>query len=1831
MSKNKLLFFVFFVLHLLVPDRITAQQQFTMEHFIGVNLRREDPVKYTNCAGFVRDYHDWSIDEGNYYSTNSSPSAEYPDNKYRWNPGYQGQSSEQFDAFYSKLKNAMFPSNPPTIAPICASMKGALPSMAGGDDFLTFLEFKPVKTNKFKRTKPASWENPFNNPTFDVMPVNSGGTPDWNALTAPASYRWYADWVYQFTKRYGTNTSTTNQKLASGEPAGAGLNRVGYVEIWNEQDKWWIGGSSPAAACNSTTSNWLRMTKFCPDEYAAMASTVFDGHNGGTGGTVSGQNGTNGPTYALGVKNADANMRYVFGGLSEIDDNCWNFVTSVNTWCNTNRPAGADRFPFKVLNFHHYSDSKWDGLRGDGGGGVAPELDTWSGKTFRQRMAEISVLRDTNFPGKELWLSEFGYDTNEGSPLRVPVIGSNDRQEVQGQWLVRSYLETAYAGWDRAMQFCIRDNDSYYKGTVTFQSSGLVLDKANNFAPKKSYYYVAGMREALRGTKYDGDESTASVRVYRFKNTTTNQYVYAIWSPTASNTKVTTFTFTPAAVSATSATLVELSAGDFDGKKYSSVDQSTVVSVSAGAVSIKGSRVSERPVFVKINVNENEAAVPFCTSAAPTASGVSCDAIKVTWNAFTANSYLVYYYEKNDSEETGAPVFNIADPALKLYTDNLPGSSTGVLVSGLNITDDKYYIYIRAVVIEANGTQRVSDPCLVGGTSSTLSCSLNNIAPASVTTNPVEPQTTAVKMFDYNYLTPCNPARDQYNTDLVADGWTETIPGVGLDANEVTVTFSPAQNIESVQLLDGGGTGMVEFFFNGQTTAAISYLLDGYGVWKTFPYIQNSVTSVKIKRTKISEVPTINRIIFKGKATSGGSYATACCAGGAGYITVGTSPTSNTTLSSLISSSILPSTGTATDKNIIVNGTLTIDPGSSINNTYTFERTRFYMQSGAKISVQNQKTLKLTAKTALEGCTQMWNSVEMQAGSKLNMDEATIRDAWRGVNVLRTTTTLASPTLLTLNKSIFEKNYFGVYIASNSITSDFSTLSSINKSIFDGNLSDMKPCYSGQTNCAARANTGIYVHSATLNLGFASDETVPVQFKDLYYSGIQSFSTALSVRNTLIDKINGEDNGSYGIYQSGGTLDQQGFGFAADKKVSFRRMWYPIYVTQANFNIRQNRMEPDSWGIWAYKNGTTIGDITDNYIDNKITGIRIEDFSAQGVRIKRNTIFGNKAYPDDGIYCATYNPAANYTLEIGSDLDTDMNYITNQKGVTGTSATAAGIRLYNVKNAVIKRNKIDFTQYAQNIPTYGVYLSGGSGNIVNKNKFIGIANSDGQYIYSPAGYGVYAVNSAGNVLSCNLSDGCRYGLTFEGSCAQMNGVSGNQINKYDVGLQVLANSIIGSQNNTANRWEIIDTLKRDKAAKNLSSNLSGSVFTVKKSTTQIDPQTYFQGLDIISAVSPSTGWFVRDPAGSVPSACAPLAQKPGNTATMAEFGGDPTLESLKEMRLLNLLNPEGTFRQLAEGKLNSSGLSAATLWVMKRQALREIEELLGENPADGLLNAFVQGQKNTSVSDFHAIDKAVQALQKGNVLKADRMEELAEKIKLYAEKISSESEKWQLLPFEEQAALDHKRNQAGIDRTYHEALAEYNALFDEKDNAAKIEAKQLKNKNAAMKAVALYERHEQTVNELYIQAALEGNKLTEAQAQKLKEIAALCPDVAGEASQKARIVYGFYDPRPLPQWGPCGQAQKSEAVEERATGQLPLQVVVYPVPAYAHLMLSGAYDTEKVRLYQVVNLLGEVLHQGKVTDNVQQVQIGAFPSGMYYLRILEDGHLVAVKKFNIHH
>jgi hypothetical protein len=363
--------------------------------------------------------------------------------------------------------------------------------------------------------------------------INGGAVPPVTAgadASAPASYAAHADHLFQYAARYGRVKVADNLlKLAADQKRLSGLGTLGYIEDWNEQDADWIRpGGQPL---------------FTAAEYAAMASADYDGDERRLGTTV-------------GVKNADPRMKLVMGGLAGSGTGISAWEKSVETYLDGIRAwAAAHRsgsFPADVVNLHYYSFGPDPFGTASPRPAASPEADQ-----VEQSMALLRAYRDQKLPGKELWITEFGYDTDSLSRLRAPAIGKTPAPIVQGQWLVRYLVALMAAGFDRAFVFVLRDGCEGANCHVQFDTCGLTSVK-DKWVPKPSYFFLATLRSRLGAFGWAGEATSGnpSVRIAQFKDPSSAKGAYVVWAPTSDDTTVAGYDL--AVGTATTATEVRL-------------------------------------------------------------------------------------------------------------------------------------------------------------------------------------------------------------------------------------------------------------------------------------------------------------------------------------------------------------------------------------------------------------------------------------------------------------------------------------------------------------------------------------------------------------------------------------------------------------------------------------------------------------------------------------------------------------------------------------------------------------------------------------------------------------------------------------------------------------------------------------------------------------------------------------------------------------------------------------------------------------------------------------------------------------------------------------------------------------------------------------------------------------------------------------------------------------------------------------------------------------------------------------------------------------------------
>ena len=151
---------------------------------------------------------------------------------------------------------------------------------------------------------------------------------------------------------------------------------------------------------------------------------------------------------------------------------------------------------------------------------------------FLSSIQHLLDWRDSHAPGKQVWVSEFGWDCSTKKPDPkgdwAKWVGSTD--EEQARWLVRSFFLFARMGVDKAFVYFYNDEDK----PQLHACSGLT----RNYEPKPGFHAVAWMLKSLADHHFASvaRESLEDGYVYRFEGGAGTGPIYAVWHATRAGT-----------------------------------------------------------------------------------------------------------------------------------------------------------------------------------------------------------------------------------------------------------------------------------------------------------------------------------------------------------------------------------------------------------------------------------------------------------------------------------------------------------------------------------------------------------------------------------------------------------------------------------------------------------------------------------------------------------------------------------------------------------------------------------------------------------------------------------------------------------------------------------------------------------------------------------------------------------------------------------------------------------------------------------------------------------------------------------------------------------------------------------------------------------------------------------------------------------------------------------------------------------------------------------------------------------------------------------------------
>ena len=368
--------------------------------------------------------------------------------------------------------------------------------------------------------------------------------------TLPEAYAMYGEFLHQFTLRFGNNPLNTEDMVYL-------FNKRSKKEINGNYVRWIEAGNEPNGEGNDG---------FSPYELAALTSCAYDGHCE----TMVSPNGS-----GIGVKTADPNVNMAMAGLAGVGTR---YIQAMTFWMENNREDG--KIAMDAFNVHTYCRKTVEYNGYTISYGVCPEEGG-----ITDYVKELTAWRDKYYPKTEVWVTEFGWDTNTSYETENAChpYGDFTARELQAMWLVRAYFMFASVGVDRCAMYMCSDLGDDATSVGKYGTSG-VIDHLGEY--KESYFYIYTIRNTMSDMYFAEiiDSGNENVWIYRFENGK-GKSCYAVWCPTMDSVTVEDYALK---IDGKTATLTEFVHNEISGV-------STSLDVNNKTVTVD---VSERPVLI---------------------------------------------------------------------------------------------------------------------------------------------------------------------------------------------------------------------------------------------------------------------------------------------------------------------------------------------------------------------------------------------------------------------------------------------------------------------------------------------------------------------------------------------------------------------------------------------------------------------------------------------------------------------------------------------------------------------------------------------------------------------------------------------------------------------------------------------------------------------------------------------------------------------------------------------------------------------------------------------------------------------------------------------------------------------------------------------------------------------------------------------------------------------------------------------------------------------------------------------------------------------------------
>jgi hypothetical protein len=489
-----------------------------------------------------------------------------------------------------------------------------------------------------------------------------------------------------------------------------------------------------------------------------------------------------------------------------------------------------------------------------------------------------------------------------------------------------------------------------------------------------------------------------------------------------------------------------------------------------------------------------------------------------------------------------------------------------------------------------------------------------------------------------------------------------------------------------------------------------------------------------------------------------------------------------------------------------ITGNFIIDQPLNVLNGFTIE-----MAANAKLTIQNNATITIDNSTVKAGCNQLWDKIEIKAGSHLNVkNNSIIQDARVAVYTINGGD-------YTIKNSEFKDNYVGVYVRR--FTTPFAGTVTGTKFYTTAN-------YLGATTGFANVQ-GIRIENVNgIDIGNFSAGSNQNDFSNLMFgvyilpSTTGTFpATTIRINNNKFHSLMSPTTalaaggtGILGLLKDNDKVYVGGFGTNQDNEFSNCNIGIYLYAASAtegintSIDIRNNSffviLNNKATGIWLNRFYGSNFSIFKNNFDNVTMGIACQSISGSLLNIgsKINSALAN-------IYTfwqpTIPAPLISSGIKLSTIKESEVNVLGNQ-----IKNAQRGITLYNItsqRSTLVDNNNIQVDPILQatgSVDNIGVYVVNAPSSTIHANTVIPATLQPKQCFNQAWLKGFHIESSPAFNMGCNESHRLGKGFVFNGlsglPASNTGSFTGNQLDENFEQLQVnYPNGTIGQQGNNS--------------------------------------------------------------------------------------------------------------------------------------------------------------------------------------------------------------------------------------------------------------------------------------------------------------------------------------------------------------------------------------------------------------------------------------------------